>query len=103
MVLRPHATPRARHEPTEGGRGSAPRFSAGVASARQRSAGGTPGASLDPMPRTSTLIMFTGALLGVAALLIHFVVGNTLMAGLVMLVAVVDVALGVMLRNRLGR
>jgi len=30
-------------------------------------------------------------------------VGNTLMAGLVMLVAVVDVALGVMLRNRLGR
>ena len=55
------------------------------------------------MPRTSTLIMFTGALLGVAALLIHFVVGNTLMAGLVMLVAVVDVALGVMLRSRLGR
>jgi hypothetical protein len=55
------------------------------------------------MPRTSTLIMVTGALLGVAALLIHFVVGNPLMAGLVMLVAVVDVALGVLMRNRLGR
>ncbi len=55
------------------------------------------------MPRTSTLIMATGAFLGVAALLVHFVVGNTLMAGLVMLVAIVDVALGITLRNRLGR
>jgi len=55
------------------------------------------------MPRTSSLIIVTGAFLGVASLLILLVLGNTLMAGLVMLVAVVDVALGVTMRNRLGR
>jgi hypothetical protein len=55
------------------------------------------------MPRTSTLIIVTGALLGVASLLILLVLGNALMAGLVMLVAVVDVTLGVVMRARLGR
>ncbi len=55
------------------------------------------------MPRTSSLIIVTGAFLGVASLLILLVLGNALMAGLVMLVAVVDVSLGVAMRNRLGR
>jgi len=55
------------------------------------------------MPRISSLIIVTGAMLGVASLLILFVLGNTLMAGLVMLVAVMDVVLGVAMRARLGR
>ncbi|MFO8151101.1 MAG: hypothetical protein R6T93_12515 [Trueperaceae bacterium] len=55
------------------------------------------------MPRTSSLIIATGAFLGVASLLILFVLDNTLMAGLVMLVAVVDLILGVTMRARLDR
>ncbi|MFU8888020.1 MAG: hypothetical protein ACNA8N_05425 [Trueperaceae bacterium] len=55
------------------------------------------------MPRTSSLIIVTGAFLGVASLLIYFVLGNALMAGLVMLVAVVDVILGLAMRNRPDR
>ncbi len=55
------------------------------------------------MPRTSSLIIVSGAFLGVASLLILFVLGNALMAGLVMLVAVMDVTLGVAMRARSGR
>jgi hypothetical protein len=55
------------------------------------------------MPRTSSLIIASGAFLGVASLLILFVLGNTLMAGLVLLVAVADVTLGVAMRARTGR
>jgi len=55
------------------------------------------------MPRTSSLIIATGAFLGVASLLILFVLGDTLMAGLVMLVAVTDVVAGVAMRARSGR
>ena len=55
------------------------------------------------MPRTSSLIIATGAFLGAASLLILFVLGNVLMAGLVLLVAIVDVVLGVAMRARLDR
>ena len=55
------------------------------------------------MPRISSLIIASGAFLGVASLLILFVLDNALMAGLVMLVAVVDVTLGVAMRARTGR
>lgn len=52
------------------------------------------------MPRTSSLFIVTGAFLGVAALLVLGVLGNALMAGLVMVAAVVDVTLGVLMRQR---
>ena len=55
------------------------------------------------MLRPSTFVLASGAVLGVASLVVYFALDDALLGGGLMFVAVSDGVIGVFLRNRLGR
>lgn len=55
------------------------------------------------MLRPSTFVLASSVLLGIAAVVVYFSLGNKTLAGLLMFVALTDVVIGVFLRQRLGR